>query len=512
MPRPFIHRRRAPLACATVMLLAWAAHAQPRPLKDPTPLPGAADSPYKKEQFLPLFEDLSYAQARVKANKQNRWLIVFYDGRGIFRPFNLARLTRSASLRAWIAWHAVSIRDTASVPSEIARQRFARLAPGTGDPCVLFIRNDIVEAAIGSERDGRFEETPSRNDANAIATGSIARTIGQPTPVRVLFTGSVQYDAVAARDPVWRAMHDHKNPPPQPPDLGPPMHAVTDDNAPAISDPSPPAPDERISVLDRLAQARALVRSGDLYQATGVYTWLWERAEALDPAFRPARLSTLAAEMRALGTKRPASAQRFTHLRARSERTILFDLPGLAQEHLALCALTDDQAEVISFLAYFADDPDESSITPVGQRTVYDLLARRDPDYISPSELPANPSERLARIARTIDRPRPAGADPVDWSRTREFARRYLLDEACRLYAAALLAGKPDQADLVASLLLKHADTPLSRRSLVTTALALDPPRPQPVHARWLSQARAAGDLRTQELEVRLDAALRAAP
>ncbi|MBY0261947.1 MAG: hypothetical protein K2Q20_06365, partial [Phycisphaerales bacterium] len=466
MPRSSAPHPCASLACVlAAALLAPSAHAQPRPLKDPTPVPGVPVNPYENEQFLPLFEKLSYEKARAKAQKQNRWLMVWCAARGRLSTMFLERNQASASLRAWIAWHAVSIRETAGVPRRILDQRKKFFTmPGDGDPSVLFIRNDNVEAVV-------------------VTTFS-----GQPTPLRVLYTASIQYDAIAGRDPVWRAMHDHMNPPPQPPDLGPPLHTIDDNHAAAISD---PAPGERITVLDRLAEARTLVKTGDLHRATGVYTWLWERGDAFDPSFRPARLTTVASEMLALGRKRAGSMERVVHLRARSERTVLFDEPALVQDHLAITAATDDQAEVIAYLAYFSDDLDEGSITPIGHQTVYSLLARRDPDIISPAELPKNPADRLNRITRVLTRARPTGADPADWSAAQSFAKRYLVDEAARLYGAALIARKPELADQIAATLFAHADTPLARKTLVTTALALDPPHPQPIHTRWLAQAKA---------------------
>lgn len=507
MPRSPASHPCASLACVlAAALLAPPAHAQPRPLKEPTPLPGAPTNPFDKEQFLPLFEKISYEQARAKAQKQNRWLVILYEERGQLNASAVRRLTRSASLRAWVAWHAVCIRDTAGVPQRIARQRlrFFKTTEGfvDSDPSVLFIRNDTVEAVVPTTFIPGMR--PGFGDGS-VDTGHNAGTRNFPTPLRTLYTGSIQYDAIAGRDPVWRAMHDQMNPPPQPPDLGPPLHTIDDDHAAAIPD---PAPGERITVLDRLAEARTLVKTGDLHRATGVYTWLWERGDAYDPSFRPARLTTVASEMLALGRKRPGSMERVVHLRARSERTVLFDEPALVQDHLAITAATDDQAEVIAYLAYFSDDLDEGSITPIGHQTIYSLLARRDPDIISPAELPKNPADRLNLITRVLTRARPTGADPADWSSAQGFAKGYLLDEAARLYGAALIARKPDLAAQIAATLFAHADTPLARKTLVTTALALDPPHPQPIHTRWLAQAKAAGDTTTAELEARLESAL----
>ena len=46
-----------------------------------------------------------------------------------------------------------------------------------------------------------------------------------------------------------------------------------------------------------------------------MYTWLWERAAAMDPAFRPARLSALAQDLDALVAQRPGAKERFTKIR-----------------------------------------------------------------------------------------------------------------------------------------------------------------------------------------------------
>src|SRR5579862_8001862 len=114
-----------------------------------------------------------------------------------------------------------------------------------------------------------------------------------PTPLKLLFQADFGMRCKSARDPAWGMLHERDCPEPPPPPEPEPLSNTRDDLAPIVYDPHP---EETIGPLDRLDEARRLVKSGDFYQATGVYTWLWERAAAIDPAFRPARLSILAQE------------------------------------------------------------------------------------------------------------------------------------------------------------------------------------------------------------------------
>jgi hypothetical protein len=471
----------------------------PTKIKDPNPsqIPKVLDL-----KSLPLLEDLQYDTAKHKARESTRFMLVFwtYDHPGT-NNWSLVRCQSNISLRAWIKWHAVAIWMP-TLPPEISHEACSLLLQQKQTtPAVLIMRNGAIERIVGTERQepmGLEVKHCPPCSATAIDCEPDHRLV--PHPVAVMYHSDFAMDRVAARDPVWVDRHNLANPPPQPPPEPEPANMMRDELAPVIYD---PRPEEHIGALDRLDEARRLMKSGDLYQATGVYTWLWERAAAMDPAFRPAKLSALAQDMSTLVGKRAGAGERFQKIREdRNERLPWADY-GQMHEWFVLSGVTRNSADSLEYLDYYINDTDEGTMLPPTDSMAFKLLSRRE-DFVRAWERPKDVVARVKAIADRLDPRFPAHVQEKERNEYKEFAKQYLLDEGCRLYVACLMKGDDVTAQQVAEIILKARNDAAARLSLITTALSADPQQSRLIHTTWLDEAESASGVRRPDLRNRL--------
>jgi hypothetical protein len=102
--------------------------------------------------------------------------------------------------------------------------------------------------------------------------------------------------------------------------------------------------------------------------------------------------------------------------------------------------------------------------------------------------------ERAAQMVKDYERQADTveGMQPGMRKDVLEFARGRLTDEASKLYAAMLLAGRTDEAGKVAALLLETLDTPEARMALVRQGILIAGTI-DPRFEAWLDEAEAAG-------------------
>jgi hypothetical protein len=335
-----------------------------------------------------------------------------------------------------------------------------------------------------------------------------------PGTLKVLQDTDTALEALKARDPIWGVEHDRLNPEPTPPPDPDPLAQVGDADAPAVADPVPlaGAPDVagQVDVYARLDDARAAVADGDLYLATGLYTWLWEKGDKADPAFRAVRRSVVADEMRRLAVKRPSARDRFLRLKGfYDERLLWTTYEGLGDWFL-LNGVVGDELETVGYLDLFINDLDEGSMLPDCDRIAYRLLVGRGfwNDAWDLGERPAPPPTQLASDSRLKRQIIPAtrraallvqenaggrglGMDARDRQKIDDFRAAFAVDECARLHAACLRAGREADAWSIANTLITAHREPGARLALVAAAVAAGQVRPR--HAELLEQAAAAG-------------------
>ena len=464
--------------------------------KRPAPPPPADVPNAINPASLPLTEDLTLEQAKEKARRGKRLLVIFWCGDTPRDPgWTFCRSSNSLSLRAYIKWHCVAMQ-TNILPGVLADQVCGILkAQSQETPAVIVMRDGKIEHVAGSDKAMMdLGADPFKGLCPRYQCSQVSRDVGcnckqfTPGPIRVLFQTDFALDRIRARDPIWGETHDHANPPPQPPAEPEPICNTQDELGPLVRDPSP---EETIGALDRLAQARAAMKSGDLYLATGLYSWLWERGSVFDPSFRGARLSAVAQDIAALITLRPGARERFDKIRnIRTERAPWAD-HGQMHEWFVLNAATGHASDTVEYLDYFVNDADEGTLAPPADTMAYGMLARRE-NYAAAWQLPpaqVSPAARVAAIAQRLNPKLTSAVPEAARQEYREFARQYLLDEGSRLYVACLVKGDEQGAQEIARTILAARNDAPARLALITTALAADPPQARPAMIAWLDEA-----------------------
>lgn len=477
----------------------------------PTDVPNAINP-----ASLPLTEDLGLEAAKLKATRAKRLLVVFWCGDKPSDPgWTFCRSSNSLSLRAYIKWHCIAIQ-TSVLPVQLADQVCGILkAQSQETPAVLVMRDGAIEHVAGTDipmTQLGFGDAvdPFKGLCPRYRCSPVSYDVGcnckqfTPGPIRVLFQTDFALERIRARDPIWGETHDHANPPPREPAEPEPLSNTQDELGPAVRD---PRPQESIGALDRLAEARAAVKAGDLYRATGLYTWLWERGSEFDPAFRGARLSAVAQDIASLIALRPGARERFDKIRnIRTERMPWAD-HGRMHEWFVLNAATGHASDSVEYLDYFVNDLDEGTLAPPADTMAYGMLARRE-NYAAAWQLPpagVSPVARVSAVAQRL-KPKLTGAVPEEARREyQEFARQYLLDEGSRLYVSCLVKGDESGAQEIARTVLAARNDAAARLALITTALAAEPAQVRPAMIAWLDEAEAGGTIKPRpDLRTRL--------
>jgi hypothetical protein len=265
-----------------------------------------------------------------------------------------------------------------------------------------------------------------------------------------------------------------------------------------------------IDVYARLDEARASAAAGDTYLATGLYTWLWEKGEASDPAFRSVKRSVVADEMRQLALKSKSAAARFRRLKAHYDERLLWTTYERLGDWFLLNAVVRDEAETVAYFDLFVNDLDEGSMLPPCDLIAYRLMVGRGywNDAWDLGERPALPpaqlasetrfkpvvthaAQRAAQLVRKDAGGRGLDMNAAERAKIDAFRDVFAVDECARLHAACLRAGREEDAWRIAAILLHAHPEPRARLALVAAAVAADQARPR--HAELLEQATADG-------------------
>jgi len=471
------------------------------------------------------FADLSFFEARVEAYKKRRLLMVYVYDKGVNTSMLEKRTFRNPTLAAFTLWHAVAVKYTTSdagpVLSCAARKPSAR-DKGGGYPKVFVFRDlreptrsncPEYELGLGTQSTGFGDmQFGLMGDGGG---GKIPDFV--PTPIYVLLQTDILLECLKSLDPVWSMFHEKLNPEPEPPEPSDPLYQMSGDGADQIVESSfvlSETGDEGGVVVDVMAQlddAREAVANREWSRAAGLYTWLWERGEYFDPAFRAARRSVVADEMRQLFDKHPGTRGRFTRLRDEVTKRLRWaDRPELT-EWFILNGVVGDHVETLAYLDLSINDMDEASMLPRAFLDGYNLMMTRDfwndpwepagdpprpgadPERVrvKPGTGPGESLKRVQKLHRTLSLPRHTLIQRENWPALVEFRKQFFFEEACRLHAACLRAGFETEAWEIADLLLKVRDEGEAKLALVTTAMAAGQERAR--HLVMLDQATALG-------------------
>lgn len=484
----------------------------PRPAQDAPPGSFPKSTPPNPRTGLPgeVLERLTFNQAHAKARQSHRLLMVYTNGGGgAGRDRNaldvhamFERSLGSQVLHAYITWHCVAIASE-DLPDWAKRQIEAYFKRNVATisakyPVVAVFRDREAVAVIptwknclmqNAEDDfllGIISAANHEASTGGKPTSNFKRPDFPPTPLDVVLRTDIALDALRSRDPIWAALHDRDNPPPPPPPEPGPLCFEDSITCPRVPDPAPDDTELRTSI-DRLAHARALLASGDLHKATGYFCWLWERAEAVDPSFRAAKLAIVPQELLNLTHKRPGAKPLVQELQVRRALQHPWADFDRWADMYAIDSAADDPVATLADMNRAINSRDDSAALPRADSAVYFALAQRD-NFADPFDLCDRP---LAYLSRLADLPQrlPRTIEPENRQLVESFALDHVRNEACRLYAALLTKGRESDALEVAQFLLARQDTPLARASLVTTALAFSPMQPREHQLAWAQAA-----------------------
>lgn len=417
------------------------------------------------------FTDLTFQEAIKESMRTDRLLIVVNTDSRIYNPDTWANKT----LQAYIKWHAIAIRVKGKPLSDCevgTLEPYAMRAFGT-------TRNpyDNIASAEFFVNGCRANAALMYFDKN---TARIKRdTVVRGNAVGMLIAADSAIESAKTRDPLWGLRHDDRNPMPLPPEETAWLFLGDDGLADPVSDVQREGATIG-AVLERLEAARKATAAGDHRAAVGLYTWLWERGEQIDPAFGPARLWLVAREMGELTKVSQSMRTRAAQLHARVEARLPWAMDREWYE-LAMSGLAKGSmgTTMIAFEGVL-NDPQEAAMSSVSPQARIFLMASRSDEI---EKLAPGTEAFLKKQTAELKKTRPKGATKEDWDDLQKARRWIIRMEGCRGYAYWLTKGNEVEAGRIATI-VQSVHGPEVSAYLVATALAAGEVRP--VHAEWL--------------------------
>ncbi len=268
------------------------------------------------------------------------------------------------------------------------------------------------------------------------------------------------------------------------------------------------AADGAVDVQARLKLARTLARNGERDEATDQFVWLWENMLRYEPAMVGVRLSFMVQDMKNLAAGYGPARLAFATLR--DQMTPVLAAGGASRDQVVdwihLNEVLGDEDTTISWYQSVRDLPAAAAMLRSAERDLFSMLARKR-RWADAGRVLHDPVARAREIIELKTRSA-EWMDQMPEGKRRMFqdlqVRRYRGD-LVQLYVACLAAGRDDEAQSVASVLLKVDEDPVTYLQLVQSAIMINQPRPH--HRQWLDAARAAGQ-GAPELRAELNEAL----
>ncbi|MFN7020253.1 MAG: thioredoxin family protein [Phycisphaerales bacterium] len=260
----------------------------------------------------------------------------------------------------------------------------------------------------------------------------------------------------------------------------------------------------RVSMQDRMANARNLVDRKQYAEATTEYIWLWNNIVKQEPAMTGVRGSFLASDIKRLTRlHRPAHAE-FVKVRDAAEAR----LKGADKSWNDLddwLVLNEMLGQTDKTLEWF----DRVKNDPEAQRTIQrysfrlERLLEESGRLGDLGKMMKNPVAQL-KTKQAMGQWMPPRADEEMRKQLEEVHLRMVRSDAATMYAALLLAGREQTAEELAAEAMKGDDTAEMRVALVRKAV--DNGAARSVHVDWLrnvDDVEGAADLR-RDLEKQL--------
>ncbi len=429
-------------------------------------------------------------QALRESIEKKRILVIFLNAGTPAHRLVEQNTLPNRTLEAWMLWHGVGVNlDRTEDPRGYAFVTHALRAGGFRVPFETF-------PTFVMFKDGKFVRSyPDATfhgflwEATMIGGPPSAETF-YPKVTQVLFNLDFLMEKLAATDPIWTLAHTEKNPVPERPAPPPPLFAEDDGLAVPIEEPAPGS-----DPLTLLEDARGSLKDGAFSHAIGLYTYLYERGQTLEPALRPALLSFIAEDAAELVRTEPQARRRIEALRQRlGDRFLWWQYPDFV-EWMALTEIVAAEGENITLLLSVLHDEQEATMLPRAELAAFNSIIELD-RFTRPSEVTREDLDYFRKVARATDSAKPVSAPAAEWAEAIAFRRSLVIDYGCRLYAALLLKGREREAtDIAAVVIAKGGNPGLARLSLVTTALAARVPYREQF-AAWAREAAEHGQAR----------------
>ncbi|TVQ29964.1 MAG: thioredoxin [Phycisphaeraceae bacterium] len=244
-----------------------------------------------------------------------------------------------------------------------------------------------------------------------------------------------------------------------------------------------------VDIEARLTLAQELLVAGDHEHSTREYVWLWRNMLDHDPAYTGVRVSFMASSMKELSEMHEPAAEAFGAIRDEVEAILRSDEAEMSHlvDWVTLNEVVGDDERTLAWFDRVKDDPEaENSIYRV--RTRLERVLREHARWADLGSILANPvvdARRTLATTRFAEHP-PNGSGEADPNNRGWLARRHAISELSLLYGACLAAGREDEANEVAAILLDAAVEPEAKLSLVGWAVHVGEIRP--VHREWLDE------------------------
>lgn len=449
----------------------------------------AAGAQVSNDAFGALFDDMTLEEAIDESIAQSKLLVLYVDHRAI--PYAkekrsrecLAAAKEDRLLRFWLRQHAIVLhlgpehRDLAekilaaarerceranvSLQSiyedeedeRIRRQKLAWYTPAFG----IFLNGNLFSAVTACR-------LPPWMDSNGVVGGGMSERLGTAMTWAV-FELDFQLDRIAAKEPVWHALHELRNPPLEA-EARTFFSEIEDANANRFGD---ELHEYARDVLGAIKLARTQAELGDRFGSAATYTWLWEKGANEDPDYGPAIRTLITADVKALVERWENYADRFSDMKIAATKRLGLETLDEFGELMRLAAVTGDPMTMLKELDYRLNSDYFGSLLPRDERRVLLMIAETECEVMERLVLPEYERDTLNRLLINYETEQSELAKPE--------LRRLALDQAVLLHARMLEEGLESEAQRVGRQAMDRIG-PDAGRALIAGALVVGEPRP----------------------------------
>lgn len=266
-----------------------------------------------------------------------------------------------------------------------------------------------------------------------------------------------------------------------------------------------------VDIHARMDLARQLQERGLMDEALDELEWLWDHMVDFDPAMIGVRGSFLAKSMEELAADHPPAKVRFTGRRdALAERLRAGEANRRdLEDWIVLCEVIGDEQSIIDWVDRVQDQPNGLNTLRRLEYRLLNLLVAHDRWKIA-GRIVNDPMTRALRDLAISDMsrsmiPETPGVSEEQQRLVKQEMLRYVFQNVCMHHALAMVNGQHDVAMRIANELLERDDSAWTRVQLVTMATEAGAALPQ--HLLWLDEA-AANGADVAELRERIKAIL----